>query len=83
MLATISLVWFTPELVPRIEELGAALRDAGLQISAELGFRIPRPLVFQDSPLKIGVGKSFSWALVRPAHELLLANTIVNRMKIT
>jgi len=45
VLATISLVWFTPELVPRIEELGAALRDAGLQISAELGFRVPLPLV--------------------------------------
>ena len=43
VLATISLVWFTPELVPRIEELGAALRDAGLQISAELGFRVPLP----------------------------------------
>ncbi len=44
VLATISLVWFTPELLPRIEELGTALRDAGLQISAELGFRVPRPL---------------------------------------
>lgn len=42
VLATISLVWFTPELVPRIEELGAALRDVGLQISVELGFRIPQ-----------------------------------------
>jgi len=39
--STISLVWFTQELVPRIDELGAALRQAGLEISAELGFRIP------------------------------------------
>jgi DNA-binding IclR family transcriptional regulator len=39
--AVISLVWFTPELVPRIAELGTALRQAGLVISAELGFRIP------------------------------------------
>lgn len=39
--AVISLVWFTQELVPRIEELGAVLRQAGLEISAELGFRIP------------------------------------------
>lgn len=42
VLATISLVWFTSELESRAEELGVALRDAGLQISAELGFRLPQ-----------------------------------------
>ncbi len=40
VLATLSLVWFTPELAPRAAELGPALRGAGLEISAELGFRV-------------------------------------------
>jgi len=41
VIATISFVWFTAELVSRKEELGAVLRDIGLQVSAELGFRLP------------------------------------------
>ncbi|MBV9231496.1 MAG: IclR family transcriptional regulator [Chloroflexi bacterium] len=42
VIATIAFVWFTAELVPRIEELGAVLREIGLQVSVELGFRIPQ-----------------------------------------
>jgi DNA-binding IclR family transcriptional regulator len=42
VIATISFVWFTEELVPQVEELGAVLRDIGLQVSVELGFRLPQ-----------------------------------------
>jgi DNA-binding IclR family transcriptional regulator len=43
VLATIALVWFTPELAPRAKELGPQVRDLGLDLSAELGFRVPPP----------------------------------------
>ncbi|WP_165423202.1 IclR family transcriptional regulator [Ktedonosporobacter rubrisoli] len=41
VMATLSLVWFTAELTSRAEELGILLRGIGLEISTELGFRIP------------------------------------------
>jgi hypothetical protein len=43
VLATIALVWFTPELAPRAKELGPQVRDIGLDLSAELGFHVPLP----------------------------------------
>jgi DNA-binding IclR family transcriptional regulator len=50
VLATISFVWFTPQLAPRAEELGAILRDIGLHLSAELGFRIPEGWQDRSAP---------------------------------
>ena len=43
VLAAMALVWFTPELAPRAKELGPQVRDIGLDLSAELGFRVPPP----------------------------------------
>jgi Bacterial transcriptional regulator len=43
VLATIALVWLTPELAPRAKELGPQVRNIGLDLSAELGFRVPPP----------------------------------------
>jgi len=46
VLATIALVWFTPELAPRAKVLGPQVRDIGLDLSAELGVRVP-PLQYR------------------------------------